>query len=79
MSLPSLNSTSEALNYEPTKTGLTEFGKGMASWRVKKPQELHNAPEGFKVLSMQELAQIRVDTLKAILDKGSINLHSESV
>jgi hypothetical protein len=69
MSLPSLESTSEALSYEPTKTGLTEFGKGMASWRVKKPHELHKAPGGFDVLSMQELAQIRVDTLQAILHK----------
>jgi hypothetical protein len=69
MSLPSLESTTEALSYEPTKTGLTEFGKGMVSWRVKKPQELHKAPEGFDVLSMQELAQMRVDTLKAILHK----------
>lgn len=69
MSLPSLESTSDALSYEPTKTGLTEFGKGMASWRVKKPHELHKAPESFDILSMQELAQMRVDTLQGILHK----------
>lgn len=78
MSLPSLEAASEALKYDPTKTGLIHLGEEMASWRVKRPQELHKAPEEFSILSMQELAKLRVEKLKIILEKWSIDLESES-
>lgn len=69
MSFPSLKTTSEALHFNPKDTGKSTLGNGMIEFRVEKPQDLQNAPDGFDVLSVQELASLRVENLRKILEQ----------
>lgn len=69
MSFPSFDITSDALHFDPKITGITEFGNGMAGFRVEKPQDLSKAPTDYDVLSVQELASLRVEKLRQILEE----------
>lgn len=78
MSLPSLESTSDTLDFNPDQTWIKQLGNNMVEFRVEKPQDLQQAPSDFDVLSIQELASMRVDTLRKILEEWSIDLSHEN-
>lgn len=78
MSFPDFETTSSALHFDPKVTGETDFGNGMMGFRVEKPQDLSKAPVGYDVLSVQELASLRVEKLRQILQDWAIDLAQES-